>query len=1260
MRSADRYSCRYRRILLVKPLGWVGVAELRIIDLSVGSTGRRRVEIVWRDGVERRMAVAEFGDLPDDGYEEKIRWYLEDYAEFPADPAPAIARDAEARMARVGAELFGRVFSNADAAAIWERVWDRLDRIRVEVDADPDAGPELPWELLRDPVRDAAVALSAGEFIRTHLRASRHPALQEPAGDRLRVLLVICRPDGGNDVPFRSVASQLVRGGAEQMEGLDLEVLRPATFSQLSRILDAAYDAGRPYHIVHFDGHGGWLDLTDMGITAQGIAGRDQQGRRRFSVAGPVRPGPHGYLVFEDPGTQENYQLVDGPILARLLAGTGVPVLVLDACRSAYSEARSQPDDAPRPDTEDEGRLEGDGAGRIRAYGSLAAEVADAGVPGVVAMRYNVWVVTAAQYMADLYAHLLAGQSLGQAATAARRALAADPVRQIGAAPVALQDWAVPVVYEAAPLVLLRPPDRAAPLIRLAASGGLSGDAGEAGPQTLPEPPAAGFFGRDEALLALDRMFDTNRVVLLHALAGAGKSATAAEFARWYQVTGGLNDPQHPERGPGTVLWSSFEHHLTADRVISAVGDHFADLLEANGVAWSAVTDSRQRRDIAMQVLSQLPVLWVWDNVEPVTGFPAGSASVWTPGEQDDLAELLRDLAQRTRCKVLLASRRDERAWLGDLPARVWLPWMRMRESLQLAAALAARHGRRIDQADWRPLLRYTAGNPLTITVVVGQALRENLTSTEAIDDFLTRLQAGQAQLEAGEDAMLGRAQSLHASLSYGFAHAFTDAERAQLAVLHLFRDTVIVGSLRYMGESAALDQHAVPELADLSRDAAIELLDRAAEIGLLTSLGGEYYEIHPALPWYFASLFAATYGQSGEPAADRAARAYAMAIGDLAFYRNYQSASGSTAEALGGLRTQEANLLHALDLARTHDLWQTVTNCLKSLQLLYERAGRDGEIARMVAAAVPDCTDPDTGGPLADHKSDWITITDFRAWLAADARDWPTAIALRNALIAFRRDEASAALASPMANLDSSQRISIRNLASEFSELGTILCGQGDPGCLPYFMDALALMQKIGDKAGEGTVAIGLGNVYLAIPGLEDLDQAEQWFHHSLRVTPGNDRRGQSLILGSLGGIAARRFAEARVAGETGPHVLKYLNAALGSYQQSLSLTPDDDHQKRGGDEHQLGIISAWAGRPSEALKHFQQAIKHHEVCGDIYQAGSTRFNIAVLLAGGGRAADALHYARAALDNFRQYGPGATSEAAKAERIIARLEQQS
>src|SRR5579859_2434927 len=268
------------------------------------------------------------------------------------------------------------------------------------------------------------------------------------------------------------------------MEGLDLDVLRPATFARLSEALHAAYDAGRPYHVVHFDGHGTYVDVAGPSrvSTSAYMYG--------FTLAAPARPGQHGYLVFEDPDSEENQQLADGPALGKLLTRTGVPVLVLNACRSAYAEARAEP-----------GEASGDVHARIRAYGSLAAEIADEGVPGVVAMRYNVHVVTAAQFVADLYAHLLAGKSLGQAAAAARRALAANPVREIGAVPVSLQDWAVPVVYESAPLVLLRPPDHTAPLIKLTATETKTDDSGPGG---VPRPPDAGFFGRDESLLALD------------------------------------------------------------------------------------------------------------------------------------------------------------------------------------------------------------------------------------------------------------------------------------------------------------------------------------------------------------------------------------------------------------------------------------------------------------------------------------------------------------------------------------------------------------------------------------------------------------------------------------------------------------------------------------------------------------------------------------------------------------------------------------
>jgi tetratricopeptide (TPR) repeat protein len=1194
------------------------VAELRIRELAAGTTGRRRVEVTWQDGAARRLAVNEVDGTPGNGDGERIRWYLEDYAEFPAPPAPAIARDAETRLAQAGVELFRHVFAGTDAAGIWERARDRLGEVRVEVDSDPDAGPGLAWELLRDPGRDAPVALAANAFVRTHLRAAGHPELPEPAGDRLRVLLVICRPGGRADVPFRSVASRLVRGGADQMAGLDLEVLRPATFGRLSEVLHAAHTAGQPYHVVHFDGHGTWADLA-------GLAGVDLSPHKYLA---PVRPGKHGYLLFEDPDSEHNQQFVDGPTLGRLLTETGVPVLVLNACRSAYAEAASAPEDELAQDVHE----------RIKAYGSLAAEIADTGVPGVVAMRYNVYVVTAAQYMADLYAHLLAGSSLGQAATAARRALAADPVKQIGQSAVSLQDWVVPLVYEAAPLVLLRPPERDVPLIRLTDSHAADGE--------LPRPPDAGFFGRDETLLALDRAFDTQRAVLLHAYAGAGKSSTAAEFARWYQTTGGL--------GQGAVLWSSFEHHLSAGRAIDMVGDHFARLLEANGIAWQTITDARQRRDLVMQVLAQIPVLWVWDNVEPVTGFPAGTPSAWTQAEQQELADLLRDLTQRTRCKILLTSRRDEDAWLRDLAARVWLPAMPMRESLQLAAALAARHGAGRAGTDWRPLLRYAAGNPLTITVLVGQALRESLISSGEVEDFVTRLKTGEARLEADEDAALGRTRSLAASLDYGFAHAFTDAERAQLAVLHLFRDTVDVDALRLMGD---IDD-GVPELAGLTREAGIALLDRAADIGLLGALGGGYYQIHPALPWYFASLFAATYEAEGEPAAARMTNAYVVAIAVMGEYYNDRAEEGRRTQVVTLLRTEEANLLNALSLARANGLWPAVTSCIRGLGVLYRQTGRDSEWGRLVTGVYPAVTDPATGGPLAGREEQWAALASYRARIAEAARDWTTCNALRTTVLDWHRARAAEALASPLAALTDVQRNTIRGLCVALSDLGHALYWQSRSQCLSHFQEALTLDQKIGDLTAESSDAVDLGNAYMDIPAIRDLEKAEHWFQHSLSLKLESDSYGRAYALGSLGGVALARFDDARAAGEAETVLLKHLNDGIIYYRQSLELTPDDDHLTRGAAENQLGNAYSRAGYASRALHHYQRSIRHKEARGDIYGAGQTRYNIAGLLARANRN-DALLYARAALGNFRAVGAGAAAVAHMAERLIAELESE-
>lgn len=299
--------------------------------------------------IERRPFS--FALTPQDA--EDIRWYLEDYPVYPVEPAPRIAKRIEARMAEVGRELFRLVLAGS---AVWENARRRLHDTRIEVETELEDAL-APWELMRDPTGDLPLALQVPALVRCHSRPALPPEPPTQAAGKIRILLAICRLEGDR-VPFRSVARHLIRGlsGAAR-EPFSLEVLRPATFEQLARRLRAAKAQGEPFHAVHFDGH-----------------------------------GLSGEVFFENPKLKGNAQAVKAAELGKLLHETGVPLLILNACRSAASEPPEQPGNAS------------DLHGQIREFGSFAHAVMDCGASGVVAWRYSVFVQTAAQYMADRWA----------------------------------------------------------------------------------------------------------------------------------------------------------------------------------------------------------------------------------------------------------------------------------------------------------------------------------------------------------------------------------------------------------------------------------------------------------------------------------------------------------------------------------------------------------------------------------------------------------------------------------------------------------------------------------------------------------------------------------------------------------------------------------------------------------------------------------------------------------------------------------------
>jgi tetratricopeptide (TPR) repeat protein len=858
-------------------------------------------------------------------------------------------------------------------------------------------------------------------------------------------------------------------------------------------------------------------------------------------------------------------------------------------------------------------------------------------------MRYNVYVATAAQFMADLYAELITGRTLGEAVTSGRKQLDDKPLREIAFEPHSLQDWSVPVVYEAAPISLFPVQDKPeSEMLKITL------DEDQVTPDGLDPKllgrPDAGFFGRDETLLALDRAFDTQQIVLLHAYAGSGKTATAAEFARWYKLTGGMQGP---------VLFTSFEQYKPLSRVLDQIGDTFGGSLEQAGIHWLAIDDD-ERCNVALQVLKQIPVLWIWDNVEPVAGFPAGTESACSKQEQQELSDFLRS-ARDTQVKFLLTSRRDELSWLGDLPARIMVPPMPMQERVQLARAIVEKYGRRLSEVeDWRPLLEFTQGNPLTITVLVGQALREGWTTQEQIKAFVERLRYGEAEFK--DEVSEGRSKSLGASLSYGFEHAFSEEEHRQLALLHFFQGFVDVDVLRMMGNPES--SWCLSEMRGLTSETGITLLNRAAEIGLLTAIGSGYYVIHPALPWFFKSLFDKYYASAaGDGQELRAARAFVEAMGELGNYYIDQYGAGNR-DVIAVLSFEEANLLYARKLARMHEWWDGVISMMQGLHWLYDHTGRMTEWARLVNEIVPDFVDTETDGPLPGREEQWSFVTEYRVRLAEEARQWVEADRLQRACVDWDRKRAATALATPLETLDSTQYNDIRMLSVSLHDLGEIQREQGKSECVDSYEEAIELAERIGDKSAEAVCAYNLGNAYLTISSHHNLEHAEQWYRRSLELLDERDKLGQARCLNQLGYVAHKRFEEARTVKKPEKELKSHINDALQYYNKALEMIPSNAVNDLAVAHNQLGLIYYNAGDLDRALSHYRDSIRYKEVAGNLYGAAGTRYNVALVLIESGRFVDALDYANAALHNYETYGEDAAENIQETQELIAHIEQ--
>ena len=665
---------------------------------------------------------------------EDLRWYLENYLTAPygvwEERGPAVQEKLAVWGDLVFASLFG-----GQAREAYLKARDRGLEVVLR-SAEPSL-LGLPWELMRDA--GGPVALGKGGISRTLPMAGGPGTLDVPGG-RLRVLMVISRPGGTNDVGYRMVARPLVERLEAVRGEVELTVLRPPTFDALAAMVKQAADAGKPFHIVHFDGHG----VMPGRITGGGM------------VEGP--PGitsnlEEGMLAFEKPGGGSGY--VGASTVAALFAAGRVPVVVLNAAQS--------------------------GAVGKELEASVATALLSSGCAAVVAMAYNVYAVAAAEFMAAFYESLFAGQSVGQAVIAGRRRLFTQDSRPSPKGDMPLADWLVPVHYMRQEV---RFPDAStsrpatAPSLD-AALNEIRAIPSENGVIQDPLAAAGMFIGRDDLFYQLETAARLQRVVVLTGSAGTGKTELAKGFARWWRDTAGVDNPQ-------LVLWHSFEPGVASFGLAAVITEIGLAMFGTN----FAQLNQPDRLEAVKRLLSQYRALLIWDNFESVREMldPAAATPPLDSAGCAQLRDFLEWVRGHSRSMVLITSRARE-DWLGEI-RRIVVGGLNRAEAAQFATYLLAPFPaaqQRRDHRSFGDLLEWLDGHPLAMRLTLPR-----LDTTEPAE-LLAGLQ-GSTSLPA-ENAGAGRLSSLESSITYSFAD-LSEQSRRLLPAVSLFHGIADAGVL--------------------------------------------------------------------------------------------------------------------------------------------------------------------------------------------------------------------------------------------------------------------------------------------------------------------------------------------------------------------------------------------------------------------------------------------------------------------------------
>jgi tetratricopeptide (TPR) repeat protein len=1141
------------------------VADRLLVDLR--GDGQARVMWAADGGQEKQVSRSALAWPLDDGALEDLRWYLEDYLVAPfgvwEERGPLVA----GRLRDWGELVFASVFGAGPARDACQQARDQGSEL-VFRSADPGL-LALPWELMRDG--HGAVALGAGGISRSLSAADAAGTLAVPGG-KLRVLMVISRPGGAGDVRYQMVARPLLERLAAVRGDVELTVLRPATFKALRETVTQAAAAGVPFHMVHFDGHG-VMPERSVGRAAGGGA--------------PSGSPREGMLAFELPGG--GAALVAASRIAAVLAGGKVPVAVLNACQS--------------------------GAMGKELEASVAAALLRAGCASVVAMAYSVYAVAAAEFMAAFYESLFAGFSVGQAVTAGRRRLFERADRPSPKGDLPLADWMVPVHYLRAEV---RFPG--ARTVRLAGAPLLDEALDQiraAPPRTADQDPLAAvdgvFVSRDDLFYELEAAAQTQRVVVLAGPGGTGKTELAKGFARWWQDTGGVDDPR-------LVYWHSFEPGVATfglSGVITGIG------LAVFGTGFARHGPAEQLT-LIKRLLAQSRALLVWDNFESVAEMsdPSGGTPPLDEAGRGQLREFLDWVRDHSPSTVIITSRTRE-AWLGQV-RRIAVGGLSQAEAAEYAGLLLAPFPaaqRRRQQKASGELLAWLDGHPLSMRLILPR-----LQDTEPAE-LLAALR-GTAPLPAAGEEGQGRLASLGVCISYSLTHLSEQTRRLLLA-LSLFHGTADENVLvLFSARPGVPDRFAGvsgPDWAAVKQEWAAVMRD-SARVGLLSDAGAGAYRIHPALPGYLAVAWHAEapgrYADESQ-AAEQALRAACAVYGQW-LVKQIDTANAPWAHVVIGLlrRTFGAMLGHALD----HQAWGEAESIVRALDKYWSTRGLTEEASAWADRIVRATVGPGQP-PTASTRSLWVYTVGRQAKRDREAGQLDRAAQSYRELLAWLHDQPQVEWISGCIAVNQTQFGITLRMQGRFDEADDC------------FRKSIAIDEDAGNRLG---LAITYGQLGVAAQERGRLDEADKWYGKALqideelglpyRLAEDYHQLGNTALLRGQADKAEERYlrslAISRAVGDRLAMSLTYhqlgntaqergrLDEADEWYRQALQIRQELGlHSLMASDYLQLGTSAYLRGRLDEAEDWYKQSLASSASHGDRHGTAAASHQLALVL---------------------------------------------